>query len=318
VPPSILVLSPASSADIMQRVDSAFSCHHLWKLDPPGQAALLRDIGGEIRAVLTTSGVGIGAQMIAQLPQLAMVAVHGIGLDKVDLDAVFARGIRLSNTPGVLTDDVADLAVLLVLATARRLPALDHYVRSGAWERKEALAPGSSIRGKVAGIVGFGRIGQAIAQRLQGFGMQVLYYQRSMVDAAGCRRSNSVRELAADSDYLIVAAPGGAATRHIINTEVLDALGPQGALINIARGSLVDEAALINALRDKRLGAAALDVFEAEPQVPPALRALDNVVLTPHVGSLTTETRYAMGKLALYNLLAFFAGAPLPSEVTAN
>ena len=318
MPPSILVLSPASSADIMQRIDSAFTCHHWWKLDAPAQAALLRDIGGEVRAVLTTSGVGIGAQLIAQLPQLAMVAVHGIGLDKVDIDAVFARGIRLSNTPGVLTDDVADLAVLLVLATARRLPALDRHVRSGAWERKESLAPGSSIRGKVAGIVGFGRIGQAIAQRLQGFGMQIRYYQRSTVDVAGCSRSNSVSELAADSDYLIVAAPGGAATRHIVNADVLAALGPQGALINIARGSLVDEAALIDALRSGRLGAAALDVFEAEPQVPAALREMDNVVLTPHVGSLTTETRYAMGKLALDNLLAYFAGTPLPSEVTKN
>ena len=302
----------------MQRADAAFTCHHFWKLDQAAQAALLRDTGGDIRAVLTTSGVGISAQMIAQLPLLAMIAVHGIGLDKVDLDAVVARGIRLSNTPGVLTDDVADLAVLLLLATARRLPALDRYVRSGAWERKEALAPGASIRGKVAGIVGFGRIGQAIAQRLQAFGMQVRYYQRSSAAVAGCSCSASVLELAAESDYLILAAPGGAATHHIIDTQVLAALGPQGVLVNIARGSLVDEAALIDALRDRRLGAAALDVFEAEPLVSPALRELDNVVLTPHVGSLTTETRYAMGKLALDNLLAFFAGAPLPSEVTTT
>lgn len=316
IPPSVLVLGPASSADIMQRIDAAFACHHVWKLDGPAREALLREVAPGVRAVVTTSGIGIDAQTIAQLPELAMVAVHGIGLDKVDLDAVFARGIRLSNTPDVLTDDVADLAVLLLLAAARRLPALDRYVRSGAWERKEGLAPGASVRGKVAGIVGFGRIGQAIAQRLQAFGMQVRYYQRSTVDVAGCVRSASVLELAADSDYLIVAAPGGAATHHMIDAQVLAALGAQGTLVNIARGSLVDEAALIEALRDKRLGAAALDVFEAEPQVPPALRELANVVLTPHVGSLTSETRYAMGKLVLDNLLAYFAGQPLLTEVT--
>ncbi len=299
----------------MQRIDDAFVCHHFWKLDGPAQQALLRDVAGDIRAVVTTSGIGIGAQVIAQLPNLAMVAVHGIGLDKVDLDAVFARGIRLSNTPDVLTDDVADLAVLLLLASARRLPALDRHVRSGAWERKEALAPGVSVRSKVAGIVGFGRIGQAIARRLQAFGMQVRYYQRSTVEVAGCVRSASVLELAAASDYLVVAAPGGAATHHLIDAQVLAALGPQGTLVNIARGSLVDEAALIDALREQRLGAAALDVFEAEPQVPPALRELANVVLTPHVGSLTTETRYAMGKLVLDNLRAHFAGQPLLTEV---
>ncbi len=247
-------------------------------------------------APVITGALGIDAGRIAMLPALEIIAVNGIGVDAVDLDCARARGIVVSNTPGVLTDDVADLAVTLLLAAARRLPALDRYVRAGAWERGGAPAPSRSVRGKVAGIFGFGRIGRAVAHRLAAFGMELRYYQPSVAADTTVARSASLLALAADSDYLLVCAPGG-------------------ALVNIARGSLVDQEALIAALRDGGLGAAALDVFADEPRVPASLSALDNTVLTPHVGSLTVETRQAMGQLVIDNLSAHFAGKPLPTPV---
>jgi lactate dehydrogenase-like 2-hydroxyacid dehydrogenase len=313
--PEILVLGAASSAPVMARLEAEFTCHHLWQVPESDQNAYLRRVAAPVRGVFTTGTVGISAEQVAQLPALEIVAVHGIGVDAVDFGATRARGIKVTNTPGVLTDDVADLAVALLLASARRLPAMDQYVRSGAWEAKRPLAPARGVRGKVAGIFGFGRIGQAIGLRLEAFGMTVRYFQRSEVANARAVRSASLLALAGESDFLILCAPGGAATRNVVDAAVLDALGPDGTLVNIARGSLVDEAALIDALQRGRLGAAALDVFADEPNVPPALRALDNVVLTPHVGSLTVETRFAMGTMVVDNLAAHFASAPLLSEV---
>jgi lactate dehydrogenase-like 2-hydroxyacid dehydrogenase len=245
------------------------------------------------------------------LPQLEMIAVNGIGVDRIPFDATRARGIAVSNTPGVLTDDVADLGVLLLLAAARRLPALDAYVRRGDWAQNKPLAPALSVRGKVAGIFGFGRIGQAVAQRLAAFGMQLCYWQPNPVAGATVERAGSLRELAERSDYLVACAPGGERTFHAIDAAILDALGPQGTLVNIARGTVVDEAALTIALQEGRLGMAALDVFEDEPNVSETLRSLPNVVLTPHVASFTVETRQAMGQLVVDNLLAHFTGKPL-------
>lgn len=313
--PEILVLGAASSAPVMARLDTEFTCHHLWAVAGPEQADYLKRVAPGVRGVFTTGTVGISAEQVALLPKLEIVAVHGIGVDAVDFDATRARAIKVTNTPGVLTDDVADLAVALLLASSRRIPAMDSYVRRGAWEAGEAMAPARSVRGKVAGIFGFGRIGQAIGQRLEAFGMVIHYFQRSEVAATRAVRSASLLALAAESDYLIICAPGGAATRHAVDAGVLAALGPQGTLVNIARGSLVDEGALAAALREGRLGAAALDVFADEPRVPASLRTLDNVVMTPHIGSLTVETRLAMGTMVLDNLAAHFAGAPLLSEV---
>jgi lactate dehydrogenase-like 2-hydroxyacid dehydrogenase len=313
--PVILVFGPGSSPLAMARLEEAFTCHHLWKVAAAERDDYVRKVAGEVRGVFTTGSIGIDAERVAMLPALEIVAVHGIGVDAVDFGATRARGIKVTNTPGVLTDDVADLAVALLLASARRVPALDRYVRSGAWESKAPIAPARSVRGKVAGIFGFGRIGQAVAQRLAAFGMTIRYYQRSVAAGSGAIRSDSLLALAEESDYLVVCAPGGAATHHAVDAAVLAALGPEGTLVNVARGSLVDEAALAAALRDGRLGAAALDVFANEPHVPPALRALDNVVMTPHIGSLTVETRHAMGQMVVDNLLAHFAGAPLLSQV---
>ena len=311
----ILVFGVSSSPSVMAQLAEAFTCHHLWKVDAADQDDYLRSVAATVRGVFTMGTIGISAAQVAMLPALEIVAVHGIGVDAVDFDATRARGIKVTNTPGVLTDDVADLAVALLLASARRVPALDRYIRSGAWETRAPIAPARSLRGKVAGIFGFGRIGQAVARRLEVFGMTIHYYQRSVAAGTGATRSASLMALAGESDYLVVCAPGGAATHHAINAAVLAALGPEGTLVNIARGSLVDEAALAAALQEGRLGAAALDVFADEPRVPPALRALDNVVMTPHIGSLTVETRQAMGQMVVDNLLAHFAGAPLISPV---
>jgi lactate dehydrogenase-like 2-hydroxyacid dehydrogenase len=281
---------------------------------PDARGAFLERIGPNVCGVLTTGVAGIDAATAARLPRLEIVAVHGVGVDAIDFDALAPRAIAVTNTPDVLTDDVADLAVLLLMAASRRLPQLDRYVRAGAWEAKAPLQAGRSLRGKMAGIVGFGRIGQAVAARLDGFGMDIRYFQRSSADSP-YPRSASLLALAQESDFLVICAPGGEATRAMIDATVMEALGPEGTLVNIARGSLVDEGALVAALQQGRLGAAALDVFADEPRVPEALRDLGNVVLTPHVGSFTRETRTAMGRLAVDNLLAHFDGQPLLTPV---
>jgi len=315
--PEILVLGSGWMPEVSEELERRFVCHHLAQVAPDERPAFIAGIAGRVRGVFTSGTVGIDAGLAAQLPQLEIVAVHGVGVDAVDFQALAPRGIPVTNTPDVLTDDVADLAVALLLAAARRLPMLDRYVRAGGWEAKQPLAPSRALRGKVAGILGLGRIGQAVAARLEGFGVQIRYYQRSTAQLA-YPRSASPLALARESDYLIVCAPGGPGTRHLVDAAVIDALGPEGTLVNIARGSLVDEAALVQALEQGRLGAAALDVFEDEPRVPPALKAMDNVVLAPHVGSFTLEARTAMGMLAIANLLAHFAGEPLPTPVAVK
>ncbi|MCC2959367.1 2-hydroxyacid dehydrogenase [Massilia sp. IC2-278] len=312
--PQILVLGSGWMPQVSEELDRHFACHYLARVPQEERPGFIEHIAPAVRAVFTSGTVGIDAALAARLPALEIVAVHGVGVDAVDFAALAPRGILVSNTPDVLTDDVADLAVALVLAAARRLPMLDRYVRTGGWEAKRPLAPNRALRGKVAGILGLGRIGQAVAARLEGFGMQIRYHQRSTAQLA-YPRSASLLDLARDSDYLVVCAPGGPGTRHLVDAAVIDALGPEGTLVNIARGSLVDEAALVEALQQGSLGAAALDVFEDEPRVPPALMAMDNVVLAPHVGSFTLEARTAMGMLAIANLLAHFAGEPLPTPV---
>jgi lactate dehydrogenase-like 2-hydroxyacid dehydrogenase len=313
--PEVLVLAASPSADVMAQLEALFECHHLWRHPSGEQAAWLAGVAGGVRGVLTTGAIGIGAALLDRLPRLEIVAVNGIGVDAVDLAATRARGIRVTNTPGVLTDDVADLALTLLLAAARRLPALERYVRGGDWEAGKPLAPTRALRGKVCGIYGYGRIGQAVAARAAAFGMAVRYFQPRAKEGVAPERSASLLALAQASDYLVVCAPGGPETRHVIDAQVLAALGPEGTLVNVARGSLVDQEALIAALRARTLGMAALDVFDGEPRVPAELRALEQVVMTPHVGSLTVETRHAMGQLVVDNLRAHFAGQPLPTPV---
>lgn len=314
--PAIAVYGNVWPDETLYALDAHFACHVVARMTPAQLAAFLDGPAAEVRGILTTGTVGLDAALATRFPRLEIVAVHGVGLDAVDLPALHARGIVVTNTPDVLTEDVADHAVALLLACARRLPQLDRYVRVGHWQEKRILVPARSLRGKVAGIYGYGRIGQAVASRLRAFGMGIRYYQRSEGPAPALR-CTSLMELAAASDYLVVCTPGGAETLAAVDAAVLDALGPEGTLVNIARGSVVDEAALVAALASNRLGAAALDVFEDEPRVPPALAALDNVVLSPHVGSFTVEARQAMRGLAIDNLRAHFSGKPVLTPATS-
>lgn len=311
--PAILVVGSVWSNEVREQVAQAFDGHFMAAIPVAGDPAF-DAIAGGIRGVLTTGTVGVTPALVASLPALEIVTVHGVGVDAVPLALLAEQGIHVTNTPDVLTDDVADFAVTLLLSTVRRVPLLDRYVRAGKWPAKAPLTQARALKGKVAGIVGFGRIGQAVAERLQGFGLQIRYYQRSP-GPAPAQRSASLLALAQESDMLVLCMPGGADTRRMIGQEEIEALGPEGTLINIARGSVIDEAALVAALQDGRLGAAGLDVFDKEPEVPPALFALDNVVLTPHVGSFTVEARRAMGQLAVDNLRAHFDGRPLPTPV---
>lgn len=313
--PDVLVFASSPSHAVMAQLEAQFTCHHVWQHSVAQQSSMIAGVAEVIRAVWTVGPIGLDAGLIARLPRLEVVVVNSVGVDKIDLAALAARQIAVSNTPGVLTDDVADLALLLLLAAQRRLAAMDAYVRRGDWAAGARLQPAHGLRGKTAGVFGFGRIGQAIAARLAPLGMQIAYYQPRAIVGIDAARADSLLELAARSDYLILAAPANPATVHAIDAEVLTALGPQGVLVNIARGALVDEAALVAALADGRLGAAALDVFEDEPNVSAPLCALPNTVLTPHIGSLTVETRHAMGQLTLDNLCAHFAGRPLLTPV---
>ncbi|PJJ17760.1 lactate dehydrogenase-like 2-hydroxyacid dehydrogenase [Janthinobacterium sp. 67] len=316
MPPDLLILARSPSAAVNAQLEQHYTCHHAWQVPADERQAWLAERAPAIRAVVTTGALGLNAADMGLLPNLEIIAVNGVGLDGVALDVARERGIAVTTTPNVLTDDVADVALALLLASARHIVSLDRFVRDGGWERREAIAPASSLRGKTAGIFGFGQIGQAIALRLAAFGIHVRYFQPRAIAETPVPRAESLLALAQESDYLILCAPGTPATRKIVDRTVLDALGPQGTLINIARGALIDEDALIAALQDGHLGAAGLDVFADEPRVPNALRALPNVVLTPHVGSLTVETRHAMGQLVVDNLAAHFAGLPLLTQVT--
>jgi len=243
-----------------------------------------------------------------------VVSIFGVGYDGVDVATALARGVPVTHTPGVLTDDVADLALGLVLSVARQIPLADQHVRQGRWPQG-ALPLGRKVSGARMGIVGLGRIGQAIAHRALAFGMSVAYTARSEKKDSGFAFYPSAAALAAQVDFLVVITPGGAGTRHLINAEVLQALGPQGYLVNVARGSVVDEAALVQALAAGTIAGAALDVYADEPHVPPALWAMKQVVLTPHMASATHQTRQAMADLALANMRAGTAGQPLLTPV---
>ena len=267
-----------------------------------------------IRAVCGGGESKVGAALIAQLPALEIVSIMGVGYDGVDVAACKARGVIVTHTPDVLNDDVADLALALALNIARRIPQADRHVREGKWPQAP-MPLATKMSGARMGLVGIGRIGQAIAARALAFGMTIAYTARSAKPALPYAFHATPQALAAASDFLVVITPGGAATRKLIDASVLQALGPKGFLINVARGSVVDEAALIDALQRGVIAGAALDVFENEPNVPEALRALDNVVLTPHIGSATQATRQAMADRAFANLQAHFAGKPLPSAV---
>jgi len=297
----------------MQSLESNYQVHRLWEADD--QAALLESVKTQCTGVVTDGGRGVEATVLQQLPNVKMVAVFGVGVDAVDLSYCREQGIAVSNTPDVLSDDVADMAIALALAVSRQLIIGDAYSRAGRWPKEGAMPLTRRVMGKRAGIYGMGSIGNALAKRLEGFGMQISYCNRSQRAGTTYPFVASLKVLAANVDYLFVTASATPDSIGAVNAQVLDALGSDGYLINVSRGTLVDEPALIEYLQNNRIAGAGLDVFANEPTIPEALFTLDNVVLQPHNASGTWETREAMGKLVLDNLNAYFSNKPLLTPV---
>jgi lactate dehydrogenase-like 2-hydroxyacid dehydrogenase len=286
-----------------------FTVHRLH--EAADRDAFLADVGPRIRAI---AGGDVGAELMDRLPGLGIIANFGVGYDSIDTVAAKARNVRVTNTPDVLNDAVAELAIGLMIALARRIPQADRFVREGRWAggNYPLLA---ELNGRTVGILGLGRIGREIAVRAQAMKMRVVYHGRRRQPDEPFQYHADLEEMAREVDWLVVIAPGGKATEKLVSRRVLEALGPKGCIVNMARGSLVDQDAMVELLLSGGLGGAALDVFAGEPQVPEALFALDNVVLSPHQGSATRQTRARMGALLVSNLDAFFAGEPLPSAV---
>jgi lactate dehydrogenase-like 2-hydroxyacid dehydrogenase len=302
--PEILMLAPMMPT-IVEGVAARFTLHRLW--EAPDPAAALEALGPRIRGMAAGASAAVTDEVMARLPRLEIVASFGVGYDHVDAAAAGRRGVVVTNTPDVLTDEVADLAVGLLVATVRQLPQADRYLREGRWLEKPFPLT-ATLRGRRVGIVGFGRIGKAIARRLEAFGLEVGYHGRRHQPEAPQAYHPDLVAMARAVDILVVVTPGGPETRHLVDARVLEALGPDGILINVARGSVVDERALIEALQNRVILSAGLDVFEDEPRVPSELVAMEHVVLLPHVGSASVHTREAMGQLVVDNLAAWFDG----------
>ncbi len=294
----------------------AFTMHRYFEAED--KAAFLARVGPDVRGIATRGDLGASRTIIDACPKLEVISVYGVGYDAVDLEACRERGIRVTNTPDVLTKDVADLAVGMMLAQSRGMIAAERWARDGSWTARGGFPLTRRAWGRRAGILGLGRIGLEIARRLRGFDMQIAYTSRVAKpegEAEGYAFVADPVELARQSDVFFVALAATPATRHIVGRALIEALGPEGMLVNISRGSNVDEEALIAALRDGRLGSAALDVFESEPGFDPRFLELPNVLLQPHIGSGTVETRKAMGQLMRDNLTAHFSGAALITPV---
>ncbi|XVF74573.1 hypothetical protein PTKIN_Ptkin13bG0120600 [Pterospermum kingtungense] len=307
----VLMACPMNSY-LEQQLDKRFNLFRFWTV--PDKSSFLATHKDSIRAVVGNVAAGADAELIEALPKLEIVSSFSVGLDKIDLAKCKENGIRVTNTPDVLTEDVADLAIGLMLAVLRKLCESDRYVRSGKWKKGDYKLT-TKFTGKRVGIIGLGRIGVAVAKRAEAFSCPISYYSRTEKPEIKYKYYPSVVELAANCDILVVACALTAETCHIVNREVIDALGPKGVLINVGRGPHVDEPELVSALVERRLGGAGLDVFEHEPEVPEELFGLDNVVLLPHVGSGTVETRQAMADLVVGNLEAHFSNKPLITPV---
>jgi lactate dehydrogenase-like 2-hydroxyacid dehydrogenase len=302
----------------VERLAPAYNVHVL--NDVKDREAFLAETADRVRALAVTySSEKVSAEFMQRLPKLEIVSSFGVGYDHVDAKWAGAHGIVVTNTPDVLNEEVADTALGLLLCTVREFPQAERYLRAGKWEQKAYPLSGATLRDRTAGIVGMGRIGKAIARRLDAFGVPVVYHARRPVADVSYRHYPDLVAMAKDVDTLIVIVPGGAETRNMINAQVLEALGPNGILINVARGSVVDEPALVKALQDKKIRAAGLDVFVHEPKVPKELMEMDNVVLFPHLGSASVYTRTQMDHLVVDNLLSWAAGkgplTPVPEAL---
>ena len=307
--PAVLLVSRLPEP-LAGRLRECFDCHALADVDAAGLQAL----APQLRGMVATGESLVSRALMASLPALEVISVLGVGYDGIDMAAARERGICVTHTPGLSTDDIADFAMVLLLTAARQVVNADQFVRRGDWSTGR-FPMTRRVSGARLGIIGLGRIGRAVAQRALAFGMEIAYTGRTAKADAPYRWCSDAQTLAASVDFLVVCASGGADTRALVNADVLAALGPSGVLVNIARGSIVDEDALITALRERQILAAGLDVFCHEPHVPPALLALDNVVLTPHMASTTGATVQAMFDLTFANLAAHFDGLPVPTPV---
>lgn len=312
--PHILQIGPYPEWDQVP-LDEQFTVHRYFEAED--KAGLLAKVGADIRGIATRGELGANAEIIAACPNLEVISVYGVGYDAVNLDACRPRGIRVTNTPDVLTKDVADLGVAMMLVQSRGMIGAESWVRDGSWAAKGLYPLKRRVWGKRAGVLGLGRIGYEVAKRLQGFDLEISYSDVSAKDFAhdSWRFVANPVELAKDVDFLFVTLAASAETRHIVGEKVISALGPEGMLINISRASNIDEEALLTALENGTLGSAALDVFEGEPKLNPRFLALENVLLQPHHASGTAETRKAMGQLVRDNLTAHFAGRDLLTPV---
>ena len=309
--PEIAVLTRIH-APALAALERDYIVHKVWAA--PDRDARLREIGANVRAAVTTSLTGFRRSDFDALPKLELVACFGIGHVAIDLAAARERGVTVANTPDSIARSVADLAIGLMIAIMRRIPETDRFVRAGKW--KHGLPPlGRELADKTCGIIGLGSIGRCIAVRAQAFGMAVRYHGPREKHDVAYSYCADVETLAAASDCLIVTCPATEATRGLVNARVLEALGPDGFLVNVARGAIVDENALVAALGESRIAGAALDVFWHEPDVPEPLLAMNNVVLVPHIGSSTLEVREQRSRHLLANLQAHFAGQPVPNRV---
>lgn len=309
--PGLLVVGVLPDWDL-EALAQRFTLRLLY--EAPDRAAFVAQHGPSIRAIATKGELGADAAMMDGCPNAKIIACYGVGVDAIDLAAARARGVAVTNTPDVLTEDVADMAFALLLATARAIPEGDAYVRSGTWAKQGPMRLATRVWGKRLGIVGLGRIGRAIARRAEGFGMAVAYSGRTKKDAPYAFHATPAA-LAPHVDILVVSAAGGGATAGLVDRAAFEAIRPGAIFVNVSRGSVVDEAALIAALRSGRIAAAGLDVFHNEPDIDPAFATFPNVVLSPHQASGTVETRKAMGALMRENLEAHFDGRPLPTPV---
>ncbi|MCQ1836003.1 2-hydroxyacid dehydrogenase [Neorhizobium galegae] len=311
--PDILLIGPYPEWDLVE-LEAQYNVLKLYEASD--RDAFISEQAAEIRAIATRGELGASAELIARLPKLEIVSVYGVGYDAVNLDAARARGIRVTNTPDVLTNDVADLGVAMMLVQSRGMIGAETWVRDGSWGTKGLYPLKRRVWGRKAGVLGLGRIGFEVAKRLRGFDMDIAYSDVAAKPyAEGMTFIADPVELARRSDFLFVTLAASAATRHIVSKNVIAALGPEGMLINISRASNIDEEALLGALESGELGSAALDVFEGEPKLDPRFLKLGNVLVQPHHASGTIETRKAMGKLVRDNLAAHFAGASLLTPV---
>ncbi len=309
--PELLVVchtAPFLLADL----EAEYTLHNLFLAED--KEALLDAVGDRVRGILAGGMQGPDAALINRLPKLEIIASNSVGFDATDVAAANARGVPVTHTPDVLTDDVADLGMAFIIMAPRRIAESERFLRAGKWPQGR-MDLGTNVRGKKLGILGLGRVGSALAKRAQGFGLDIGFYDIVPKNDTPYRVYSSLLEMAEDSDILFVSCQGGASTRWLVNAEVLDALGPKGFLVNVARGTIVDQQALVDAVTEKRIAGAAIDVFEDEPNAPEELFEVENIIMTPHIASSTGETRRAMADLVLENLRLHFAGKPVKTPV---